>query len=130
MSLAGFGGDYGGVVTDWGGGALDSALGDVKLYLDPGSEQYQSAPSSQVRGDQDYSSSLKPMQQMNPKVSQIFVDFEQPCENETGRQTRLKNRQRLVIGLTVPGSFFPQNAPPSTPIGRAARRPGSGRSYS
>lgn len=74
--LAGFGWDYGGVVTDWGGGALDSALGDVKLYLDPGSEQYQSAPYSQVLGDRDYSSSLKPMQQMNPKVSQIFVDFE------------------------------------------------------
>jgi hypothetical protein len=74
--LAGFGWDYGGVVTDWAGGALDSALGDVKLYLDPGPEQYQSAPYSQVLGDREYSSALKPMQQMNPKVSQIFVDFE------------------------------------------------------
>ena len=74
--LAGFGWDYGGVVTDWGGGTLESALGDVKLYLDPGSEQYQSAPYSQVLGDRDYSSALRPMQQMNPKVSQIFVDFE------------------------------------------------------
>jgi hypothetical protein len=74
--LAGFGWDYGGVVTDWGGGALDTALAGVKLYLDPGPEQYQSAPYTEVLGDRDYSSSLKPMQQMNPKVSQIFVDFE------------------------------------------------------
>jgi hypothetical protein len=75
FTLAGFGWDYGGAVTDWGGGALDTALSGMILYLDPGSEQYQSAPYSQVLGDRDYSSSLKPMQQMNPKVSQIFIDF-------------------------------------------------------
>jgi hypothetical protein len=27
-------------------------------------------------GDRDYSSALAPMQQLNPRVGQIFVDFE------------------------------------------------------
>jgi hypothetical protein len=76
FTLAGFGWDYAGVITEWGGGALDSALGGVKLYLDPGPAQYESAPYSQVLGDRDYSSSLPPMQQLNPRVAQIFVDFE------------------------------------------------------
>jgi hypothetical protein len=76
FTLAGFGWDYAGVITEWGGGALDSALAGVKLYLDPGPAQYQSAPYSQVLGDRDYSSALAPMQQLNPRVAQIFVDFE------------------------------------------------------
>jgi hypothetical protein len=76
FTLAGFGWDYAGVVTEWGGGTLDSALAGVKLYLDPGPEQYQSTPYSQVLGDRDYSSSLPPMQQLNPRVAQIFVDFD------------------------------------------------------
>jgi hypothetical protein len=76
FTLAGFGWDYAGVITDWKGGALDSALVGVKLYLDPGSEQRQSAAYSQVLGDRDYSSSLPAMQELNPKVGQIFVDFE------------------------------------------------------
>jgi hypothetical protein len=74
--LAGFGWDYSGVVTDWKGGALDSLLASVKLYLDPGPSQYESATYSQVLGDRDYSSSLPPMQQLAPRVYQIFVDFE------------------------------------------------------
>jgi hypothetical protein len=76
FTLAGFGWDYAGVITEWGGGTLDSALAGVKLYLDPGPEQYQSAPYSQVLGDRDYSSSLPPMQQLNPRVAQIYVDFQ------------------------------------------------------
>jgi hypothetical protein len=76
FTLAGFGWDYAGVVTEWGGGTLDSGLAGVKLYLDPGPEQYESAPYSQVLGDRDYSSSLAPMQQLNPRVAQIFVDFQ------------------------------------------------------
>jgi hypothetical protein len=76
FTLAGFGWDYAGVITEWGGGALDSALAGVKLYLDPGPAQYQSAPYSQVLGDRDYSSALAPMQQLNPRVAQIFVDFQ------------------------------------------------------
>ncbi|HSJ76062.1 MAG TPA: hypothetical protein VK899_07775, partial [Gemmatimonadales bacterium] len=74
--LAGFGWDYAGVITDWKGGALDSTLTGIKLYLDPGSAQQQSAAYSQVLGDRDYSSDLPAMQQLNPRVAQIFVDFE------------------------------------------------------
>lgn len=78
FTLAGFGWDYAGVVTDWKGGALDSALAGVKLYLDPGPAQKESAPYSQVLGDRDYSSALPAMRQLAPRVYQIFVDFEGP----------------------------------------------------
>lgn len=76
FTLAGFGWDYAGVVTDWKGGALESALTGVKLYLDPGSAQHESAAYSQVLGDRDYSSALPPMQQLTPRVTQIYVDFD------------------------------------------------------
>jgi hypothetical protein len=75
FTLAGFGWGYSGVVTDWGGGALENLPG-IKLYLDPGPAQYESAPYSQVLGDRDYSSALPAMQQLAPRVAQIFVDFE------------------------------------------------------
>ena len=78
FTLAGFGWDYAGVITDWKGGALDSALAGIKLYLDPGPAQQESAAYSQVLGDRDYSSALPAMQRLNPKVTQIFVDFEGP----------------------------------------------------
>jgi hypothetical protein len=76
FTLAGFGWDYAGVVTNWNGGALDSSLTGVKLYLDPGPAQYESAPYSQVLGDQDYSSDLPAMHQLSPKVRTIFVEFD------------------------------------------------------
>jgi hypothetical protein len=76
FTLAGFGWDYAGVVTSWNGGALDSSLAGVKLYLDPGPAQYESAPYSQVLGDKDFSSDLPAMQQLSPKVRTIFIDFE------------------------------------------------------
>jgi hypothetical protein len=76
FTLAGFGWDYAGVLISWNGGSLDSALAEVKLYLDPGPAQSESAPYSQVLGDREYSSSLPAMQQLNPRVAQIFVDFE------------------------------------------------------
>jgi hypothetical protein len=76
FTLAGFGWDYSGVVIDWAGGALDSSLTGVKLYLDPGQSQYSSAAYMQVQGDRDYSSSAPPMRQLAPRVSQIFVDFQ------------------------------------------------------
>jgi hypothetical protein len=78
FTLAGFGWDYAGVITDWNGGALDSALAGIKLYLDPGPAAHQSPAYSQVLGDRDYASSLPPMQQLNPRVYQIFVDFGEP----------------------------------------------------
>jgi hypothetical protein len=76
FTLAGFGWDYAGVIIDWKGGALDSALTGIKLYLNPVPEQHQSTAYAQVLGDRDYSSSAAAMQQLDPKVTQIFVDFE------------------------------------------------------
>ena len=74
--LAGFGWDYSGVVFDWSGGALDSMLPGVKLYLDPGPRAYQSAPYRKVLGDREYSSDLPAMRQLSPRVYQVFVDFD------------------------------------------------------
>jgi hypothetical protein len=76
FTLAGFGWDYAGVVTDWKGGNLGRSLSGVKLYLDPGPTAYRSPEYSQVLGDRDYSSTLPPMQQLNPRVATIFVDFQ------------------------------------------------------
>lgn len=76
FTLAGFGWDYAGVIISWNGGSLENALAGIKLYLDPGAAQYESAPYSQVIGDREYASSLPAMQQLNPRVAQIFVDFE------------------------------------------------------
>lgn len=78
FTLAGFGWDYAGVITEWNGGALDGALTGIRLYLEPGAAQRQSAAYAQVLGDRDYSSALPAMQQLNPKVTQIFVDFDHP----------------------------------------------------
>jgi hypothetical protein len=78
FTLAGFGWDFAGVVTDWKGGKLDPLLTGIKLYLDPGPAQEQSPAYARVLGDRDYSSSLPAMQQLNPRVWQVFVDFEGP----------------------------------------------------
>jgi hypothetical protein len=75
FTLAGFGWDYAGVITSWNGGALDSSLAQVKLYLDPGPMQYGSEPYSQLLGDKDYASNLPAMKQLSPKVRTIFIDF-------------------------------------------------------
>lgn len=81
FTLAGFGWDYAGVITDWRGGGLDSVLTGIKLYLDPGPGRDSSALYSQVLGDRDYSSTLPAMQQLNPRVAQIFVDFDQSADS-------------------------------------------------
>jgi hypothetical protein len=75
FTLAGFGWDYAGVITSWNGGALDSSLAQVKLYLDPGPMQYGSEPYQKVLGDQDYASDLPEMKQLSPKVRTIYIDF-------------------------------------------------------
>ena len=80
FTLAGFGWDYGGVILDWRGGALAAQLPGVRLYLDPRPEQRDSPSYSQVLGDRDYASSAEPMQALDPRVYQIFVDFEAPGE--------------------------------------------------
>jgi hypothetical protein len=80
FTLAGFGWDYGGVVIGWDGGALDAALPGVRVYLRPrptasDSAAYDAAY-AQVLGDREYTSASPAMQSLNPRVDQIFVDFD------------------------------------------------------
>jgi hypothetical protein len=84
FTLAGFGWDYEGVVTDWKGGKLDSLLkgcGGVGLALQPGGEV--GVPGSdtakwheQVSGDHEFPSNLPAMQALNPVVFSINVKFD------------------------------------------------------
>lgn len=76
FTLAGFGWDYSGVVVDWTGGTLAASLPGVRLYLAPGPAQRESARYGKVLGDRDYSSTNEHMQSLNPRVYQIFMDFE------------------------------------------------------
>jgi hypothetical protein len=80
FTLAGFGWDYGGVVIRWDGGALDATLPGVRVYLRPepaanDSAAYDAAY-AQVLGDREFPSSSPAMQALNPRVDQIFVDFD------------------------------------------------------
>ncbi|HUR94036.1 MAG TPA: hypothetical protein VMY76_05605 [Gemmatimonadales bacterium] len=74
--LAGFGWDYGGVIASWDNGTLDRELPGVKLYLDPGASRYETPAYREVLGDRDYRSSLPAMQSLDPRVYQIYIDFE------------------------------------------------------
>ena len=78
FQLAGFSGDYGGVVIDWGTGALKSALAGATLYFTPERSQEEMAAYAEVIGDREFSSSHAAMQALNPRISQIFVDFAPP----------------------------------------------------
>jgi hypothetical protein len=75
FTLAGFAWDYEGVVFSWAGGALDTALAGAKLYLAPDGKARSDSAYGRTLGDREYSSSVEAMQQMNPRVYQIFVDF-------------------------------------------------------
>jgi hypothetical protein len=78
FTLAGFGWDYGGVILDWRGGALAARLPGVRLYLEPAAGQQRSPAYRKVLGDRDFASSAAPMRALDPRVYQIFVDFDGP----------------------------------------------------
>lgn len=76
FTLAGFGWDYAGVVTDWRGGRLATRLGCcVKLYLAPPASAQSDPAYNSVLGDRDYASDLAAMRRLRPTVQQIFIDF-------------------------------------------------------
>jgi hypothetical protein len=76
FTLAGFGWDYAGAVTDWRGGRLATPLGCcVKVYLEPPSSAQTDPAYNSVLGDRDYSSDLDAMHRLKPTVQQIFIDF-------------------------------------------------------
>jgi hypothetical protein len=73
--LTGFGWDYAGAVISWQGGALDSTLTPgVHIYLMPRPEHRAGPEYSRLQGDREFPSSHPAMQELNPRVYQIFVD--------------------------------------------------------
>ena len=76
FTLAGFGWDYAGVITDWRGGRLATPLGCcVKLYVVPPASAQSDPAYSSVLGDKDYSSDLAAMRRLKPTVQTIFIGF-------------------------------------------------------
>jgi hypothetical protein len=76
FTLAGFSGDYGGGVISWDSGALEPAMTGASLYLNPAREQQNLPAYAEVIGDREFPSSHAAMQSLNPRVWQIFIDFQ------------------------------------------------------
>lgn len=77
FTLAGFGWDYAGVVTDWRGGNLATPVRNAKIYLSPPPSKFSTPAYSHVLGDREYSSDLPAMKEVHPVVYQIFYNFPQ-----------------------------------------------------
>jgi len=77
FTLTGFGWDYEGTVLDWNDGKLekfDGSWGSLILRLLPEAGLPQDAPAD-VWGDKDIRSDQPSMQNLNPKVYQIIMEF-------------------------------------------------------
>jgi hypothetical protein len=83
FQLSGFAWDYSGTVVNWKGGALENELthcGKILLRLEPrygdaGPTVDQQKAEQQVSGDSYFLSSHMAMQQLNPVVYEISIDF-------------------------------------------------------
>jgi len=78
FTLSGFGWDYGGTVTSWNGGTLDSlwtgAGGRAHVGVRMGYPE--DAPGSalrQIQGDREFASSLPAMRAAEPRVRELYV---------------------------------------------------------
>lgn len=82
FNMSGYGWDYGGRVIDWNGGVLDTTLHRngyrIGFSLDTDSAGQETKARSQISGDHPYSSSLPALQELNPSVWEIFLDFPEP----------------------------------------------------
>ena len=73
FTLTGFGWEYSGTVLGWNGGAL-TPLGKatpravIRLRPAPAREQ-------EVRGDREFRSDSAPMQELNPRVYELVIDY-------------------------------------------------------
>jgi hypothetical protein len=85
--LSGFGWDYAGAVTSWGGGALDSLLQGVHLYLEPRIEDRAGSAYRRLQGDREFDSGNADMQALGPRVYQILVDFELEAPPQSRRDS-------------------------------------------
>jgi hypothetical protein len=82
FTMAGFGWDYSGAVTDWEGGALSSMFkGRAWLYLEPAPGKDQDPTFAQVQGDRDISSTSPAMRALAPRITRIRVSFAGPRRN-------------------------------------------------
>jgi hypothetical protein len=81
FTMAGFGWDYSGAVTDWEGGALSILKGRAWLYLEPASGKDQDPNVAQVQGDRDISSTLPAMRALEPRITRIRVFLVEPRRN-------------------------------------------------
>lgn len=80
FTLSGFGWDYGGTVTSWRGGTLDTLWGGVggtssghvgvRMGYPPGTAE---SILSQVQGDRDFASSLPAMRAAKPVIVELYV---------------------------------------------------------
>lgn len=82
FELTGFGWDYSGTVLGWDQGALEPVLlggnGRVLLRLAPDSAAAASEAAQAVAGDGVFSSDQPEMQQLDPGVYQVIVEYDQP----------------------------------------------------
>jgi hypothetical protein len=103
FALSGFGWDYEGVVTSWSGGVLDTTLAsDVKVYLKPDPGAQARAEYARVQGDRAFTSSLPEMRVLNPRVYQIFVDYEHRVNPGQSAHAPLSEIRESEQGMTVP----------------------------
>ena len=75
ISFLGFGHEYAGFVTSWGGGKLESThplRKSMLLYLSP-EKPYTSENYASVQGEGEFSSVLDPVKELNLKVSSMII---------------------------------------------------------
>jgi len=134
FTLSGFAWDYEGAVISWEGGDLDTALSsDTKVYLAPDPAGRSRPEYARVQGDRPFSSSLPEMRALNPRVYQIFVDFEHLAdpgesayapkleiqESDSGKTFAFEPNDRFT--LILDDRTHPQRTLASTPKGIVGR---------
>ncbi|MFG1373948.1 hypothetical protein V5F32_17360 [Xanthobacter oligotrophicus] len=72
FTMAGFGWDYGGTVTDWNGGRLARSGCRLLLRLEP----TPGAPADDVDGDRDFRSDAPAMRAAKPVIYEMMLMFE------------------------------------------------------
>lgn len=85
--LSGFGWDGSGTVMSWTGGHLErreTAACRLRVALTPSGEEGPSPVSRQVIGAREFSSGHPAMQQLNPRVYQLVLMFDQRSKGPAG----------------------------------------------
>lgn len=76
FELSGFSWDYGGTVTSWKGGKLETALKGIMVrFAEPAEGVVTDQERDTIMGDAPHMSSLPAMQKANPRVGSLGVDL-------------------------------------------------------